>query len=132
MKEQQHTTQENHHQREKEQEQRLFTRTSAARLPAQQWARLLRRGNDLLAMPPPLLEELARSVGNSSLIELLRQTGGPNPDICTPEMLTDQWPESEVNYIQTVPPKLFLWEGWPESGGERPQPTKPGSIRARG
>jgi len=133
MKEQQRALQETHEQhRDQKQEQRAPTQNRGLRLPAQQWAQLLRQGDGMLELPAPLLEQLAEAVGNSSLIALLRQGGGGDPVACMSDALFWEGPEPEVNHIQTAPPDLFPFAGWPERNGSWPRPSKPGGIRDRG
>lgn len=133
MKDQQRSVQETHDQRgDQKQERRPPVQAHAARLPTQQWAQILRQGDGMLELPEPLLEQLAETVGNSSLAGLLRQGGGGDPVACAPDTLAWEGPEPEVNYIQTAPPDLFLFVGWPERRGSWTQPARPGRIRDRG
>ena len=133
MKEQ-HAVREVRDQRaEQKQEQRSGIQVHAARLPAQQWVQLLRQSDGLLDLPVSLLEQLAETVGNSDLGDLLRQHGGGvSPILCTLDELEWGEDETEVNNIQTAPPMLFPFPGWPEQSGTRLQPARPGRIRDRG
>lgn len=133
MKDQQRSPQETRDQREdQKQEQEPHAQARGLRLPAQQWAQLLRRGDGMLELPAPLLEQLAEAVGNSSLVNLLRQGGGGDPVAYMPDTLFWEGPEPEANHIQTAPPDLFTIAGWPKRSGPWPWPSKPGGIRDRG
>ena len=113
-------------------EQRPLIQAHGLRLPAQQWSQILRgAGGDLLELPVPLLEQLARGVGNSSLIDLLRQGGDGDPAACMPDALSWEGPEAEMNHIQTAPPDLFPFPGWPERSGPWLRAAKPDRIRGR-
>ncbi|MBQ2697501.1 MAG: hypothetical protein IJF59_02400 [Clostridia bacterium] len=111
------------------------SRQQAARLPARQWAQLLSSGAGLTDLSPELLRQLAEAVGNSSLVDLLRQGGGDLPLVRLPENLLSGLfgQEQDVNHITTAPPLLCPFPGWPEPSARfRLQPVKAGRLRDRG
>ena len=135
MKDQQRAPQEQKSQsRETRQEQHSVTEHLAAKMPAAQWAQILRRGEGLTRLPEQMLEHLAKSVGNSSLTVLLRggSDDGPRTYTYTPETPTPERLETPVNHINTAPPRLFPFAGWQGQGAPRTRSVKPGGIRSRG
>lgn len=116
-------------QREERQE-RGGVRPAQTRLTARQLEGLLRSGDGLLELTAPLLEQLARAVGNSSLAQLMGQGSGPSPVYVLPP-LTPLEGEEPVNAIRTSPPALAPFAGWPEGGGWDTRPARPGNIRDR-
>ena len=122
-------------QQEPERDRRASGQTRMAELPARQWARLLQSaGSELLELPAPLLEQLAKGVGNSRLNDLLRQSGGDGPTLYTPDNLVRDGPASGLvaNPIITSPPVLLPLESWPAHSGPRLTPSRPSGIRIGG
>lgn len=129
MKEQQHSLQPIQTQKKTEKEQRTSWQKHTPQLPAQQWARLLQNlDSGLLDLPAPLLEQLAESVGNSSLAELLRQGGGNDPALFAPETLAWNELQPEENPIETAPPALFPLTDWPAVGEAWLPPMRPSDL----
>lgn len=132
MKEQQ-ALQSEHEQQLQNSRESAYSLPERAAFPVsvQQWAALLEHAQDTLReLPPCLLEQLAPTLGNSTLIALLRQDRGDGPETCHPPVLTSQREPPEINSIQTFPPILVPIEGWPQSDG-RPQPVRPGRLCLR-
>lgn len=128
MKDQQHSAQNARDRRDQEAREQhpAAAQLRGALLPAQQWARLLRRGGDLPELPVPLLERLAEAVGNSCLTDLLRQGGGGGSIPWAPELPPWEGQAPEVNPIHTAPPLLLPLGPWPEGGGPWLPPARLG------
>lgn len=132
IKEQQQSPQKTQEHRQKEQEKRgAAQKQTPQRLPAQQFAQLLRQQDSLPELPVPLLRDLAQIVGNSSLTDLMRGDGDGAAVVCAPEE-----PEGETdlppNWIRTSPPRLTVPPEWDAAGGQRPPPVRPRTVRDRG
>ena len=98
MKDQQRSNQSLQTRENREREQRAAQQKQTTWIPSHQWAQLLQNlDNSLLDLPVSLLEQLAKSVGNSHLAELLRQGGGSGAEIFTPETLVWEEPQPEEN-----------------------------------
>lgn len=100
-------------------------------VPIQVYSQLLSGRADLTELPEPLLQVLARGVGNSGLTALLRGGGAGAPALHMPEE-----PEGErglvPNEIRAEAPRLTspaVWSG-PDNG--RPCPARPGDLAERG